>query len=450
MKLSSHGGRMPAVGMCLLLFCAGCAAVPEDLGRGDVTALVAERGVDPRTLNIPGTTLETSNPLGVDIAIAAALSNNPEMRAQFARLGFSAADIYQANRISNPLFSASWLRAEDSGGGHQLSLGLVTSLTDIITRPARLRLAKADFERLKMDVGNAVMTTLATTQAAYYAYVAAEQIVDLRQQTAKAAQLSFELAARFEQAGNITARELALAEADAVDAEIVLIEAQQAAYEHRNRLAAQMGVSVAAAWQVPRQLPLPRPQDDDLQALLALAKASRLDLAVGEAKVDLLAQQRGFESWRRWLADSTLGVERERETDGAYLSGPTIEFQLPVFSQNRDVVLRMDSEFQQALAELDALQLAVVDDVHLAFVAMGHAGDRVALYRQRLLPALQTATARAQEEQNYMLIGVFELLASKQEEYNHYQAYIEALKEYWLARTALGRAVGNTLPGDTS
>ena len=121
-----------------------------------------------------------------------------------------------------------------------------------------------------------------------------------------------------------------------------------------------------------------------------------------------------------------------------------------MFSQNRDVVLRTDSEFQQALAEFDALQLAVVDDVHLAFVAMGYAGDRVALYQKRLLPALQTATARAQEEQNYMLIGVFELLASKQEEYNQYQAYIEALKEYWMARTELGRAVGNTLPGSGS
>jgi len=450
MKLSSRSRRIPIVAMCVLMFCAGCAAVPEDLGRGDVTALVAERGVDPEALRLPDMTLETLTPINVEAAVAAALSNNPELRAQFARLGFSAADIYQANRITNPLFSASWLSAEDSGGGHQLSLGLVTSLTDIITRPARLRLAKADFERLKLDVGDAVMTTLAATQTAYYAYVAAEQIVDLRHQTAKAAQLSFELAARFEQAGNITARELALAEADAVEAEIVLIEARQAAYEYRTQLAAQMGVSVAATWQVPRQLPLPQTQDVDLQAMLALAKASRLDLAAGAAKVELLAEQRGFENWRRWLADFTLGVERERETDGAYLSGPTIEFPLPVFSQNRDVVLRLDSEFQQALAEFDALQLAVVDDVHMAFVVMGHAGDRVALYRKRLLPALETATARAQEEQNFMLIGVFELLASKQEEYNHYQAYIEALKEYWLARTALGQAVGNTLPGEAS
>jgi cobalt-zinc-cadmium efflux system outer membrane protein len=430
----------------VLIFGAGCAVVPDDLGRGDVTALVAQRGVDPDALGQSGVALDSSVPLGVDTAVAAALSNNPELRAQFARLGFSAADIYQANRISNPLFSASRLNSERSGDGHQLSLGLVTSLTDMITRPTRVRLAIADFERLKKDVGDAVMTTLASTLAAYYEYVAAEQIVDLRHQTAKAAQLSFKLAARFEQAGNITARELALAEADAVAAEIVRVESQQTAFEHRRQLSAQMGVSVAGNWRVPRQLPLPQQQDDDLQAMLALAQASRLDLAVGEARVDLLAQQRGFDNWRRWLVDLNIGVERERETDGAYLSGPTIELALPVFSQNRDLVLRLDSELEQALAELDALRLAVVNDVHVAFVATGHAWERVELYRTRLLPALQIATARAQEEQNFMLIGVFELLASKQEEYDHYQSYIEALKDYWLARTALGRAVGNTLP----
>ncbi|XOV83101.1 MAG: TolC family protein [bacterium] len=434
--------------LCVVLFSVGCTAVPDDLGRGDVVALVGQRGVDPGALRRSEPMLPASKVLGVDAAVAAALSNNPQLRAEFARLSLSAADIYQADRISNPLLSASWLQSEDSGGGHQLSLGLVTSLTNMMTRPARLRLAKADFERLKKTVGDAVMTTLADTQTAYYKYVAAQQIVDLRQQTAKAARLSFELAARFEQAGNITARELALAEADAVEAEIVQLEAQQRAYEYRYQLAMLMGVSVAETWQVPRALPLPKSDDNDLGELLVLARASRLDLAASEEKVRLLAEQRGFENWRRWLVDAQLGLERERETDGAYLSGPTFEFSLPIFSQNLDAVLRMDSEVQQALAEFDALQLAVVDDVHLAFNALGNEADRVALYHKRLLPALQRATARAQEEQNFMLIGVFELLSSKQEEYNQYQLYIEALREYWLARTALSRAVGNTLPGD--
>ena len=46
-----------------------------------------------------------------------------------------------------------------------------------------------------------------------------------------------------------------------------------------------------------------------------------------------------------------------------------------------------------------------------------------------------------------MLIGAFELIQSKQLEYDSYAAYIEAIRDYWLARTALARAVGRKLPG---
>ena len=49
-----------------------------------------------------------------------------------------------------------------------------------------------------------------------------------------------------------------------------------------------------------------------------------------------------------------------------------------------------------------------------------------------------------------MLIGIFELLATKQQEYDAYQGYLEAVRDYWLARAALTRAVGNALPSSAN
>ena len=49
-----------------------------------------------------------------------------------------------------------------------------------------------------------------------------------------------------------------------------------------------------------------------------------------------------------------------------------------------------------------------------------------------------------------MLIGIFELLMTKQQEYNAYQGYLEVVRDYWLARTELTRAVGNTLPSSVN
>jgi outer membrane protein, heavy metal efflux system len=47
-----------------------------------------------------------------------------------------------------------------------------------------------------------------------------------------------------------------------------------------------------------------------------------------------------------------------------------------------------------------------------------------------------------------MLLGVYQLLQAKQSEFATYREYIEALRDYWIARSDLERAVGARLgPG---
>ena len=47
-----------------------------------------------------------------------------------------------------------------------------------------------------------------------------------------------------------------------------------------------------------------------------------------------------------------------------------------------------------------------------------------------------------------MLVGVFELFAAKRAEFDAYQSYLDALRNYWAARADLERAVGACLPSD--
>jgi cobalt-zinc-cadmium efflux system outer membrane protein len=44
-----------------------------------------------------------------------------------------------------------------------------------------------------------------------------------------------------------------------------------------------------------------------------------------------------------------------------------------------------------------------------------------------------------------MLLGVFQLLLAKQAEVEAYRQYIESVRDYWIARAELERAVGTTL-----
>lgn len=435
----------------IVLGLGGCANVPADLGRSDVDGLVAERGhtVDAGdTAEVLSSLVSVS--LSVDDAVRIALINNPDLQARYAELGFAAADVYEAGRIRNPILSGSVLSSDRQGELDQVAFGLVSSFTDFITLPARKRLATAEYVAVKQQIGSAVLETAADAEFAYYQFVGAKQVAALRTQIAKAAGLSVALAERYHEAGNLTPRELAMQRAAAAEAQLESLAADAEAYAMRTALGTVLGLSVGDTWDAPAQLPLPSANDDSLDELLALAAQSRLDLAAARAHADRVADQRGVTGWTRWLGELDVGVENERETDGARLKGPSVGWGVPLFTQNRDALLRLDADLQVAIAEVRRLALAVKNDVYLAFAKTANARARVKTYRDTLVPARVAVTARAKEEEAFMLIGVFELLETKQQEYDAYQGYLEVVRDYWLARTELTRAVGNTLPGDAS
>ena len=65
-----------------------------------------------------------------------------------------------------------------------------------------------------------------------------------------------------------------------------------------------------------------------------------------------------------------------------------------------------------------------------------------------MIPLREQAVAESQRFYNFMLIGVYELLQAKQDEIDAYRGYIEAVRDYWVARSDLERAVGGRLALD--
>ena len=429
---------------------AGCTSIPKDLGRSDVEALTRERGlpVETETSMSRDQLLDslTAQPLTANNAIRIALINNPRITATYAELGIAAADVYEAGRVRNPIFSFSNLDSNESGEKNKLTYGLVMSFTDLITLPSRKRFAEGEFAVRKQIVGAEVLNTATETEAAFYEFVGAKQVAALRAQIAKAGSLSLELAKRYYDAGNLTPREMALEHAAASESQLASLEAQSEAYGKRTELATILGLSVAGTWDAPAQLPVPLDQEDSVEDLIGLAKQSRLDLAAAHTRTDLLADRLGVTNWTRWLGELDIGIEHERETDGADLTGPIFEWEVPIFTQNRDRQLRARAELQTAIAEVQRLRTEVENSVRLAHAATQNTKARVNEYRNQLIPARIEAVERAQEEENFMLIGIFELLETKQYEYDTYQGYLEVVRDYWLARTELAKAVGNTLP----
>jgi cobalt-zinc-cadmium efflux system outer membrane protein len=443
--------QLLAVAVALAALQSGCASLPEGNGRADVDALVKERGRDGSQVGEPRALLAdiASRPLEVDDAVRLALVNNPRLKARYAELGLAAADVYDAGRLSNPTLSASVLYPNVSGQSAQVGIGLAQNFTDLLLLSRRSRVAEAGFRRVQLTVGAAVIGLAADTEAAYFRLIGAAQTAVLRDAIANAARVSADLAQRLFDAGNITRLQLTVEQVAASQAELDRIEAAAKVTVARAELNQLMGLAERDnRWQFAARLPVPLAEDDDATALTRLADSSRLDLAAARDRVKLLSNTLGLARTFRYLGDVELGVEAQRETDGTRLAGPTLGIELPLFNQGEGRAARAMADLQQAEADLHALEIEISNGLHTAHAGLASAKARVELYRSALIPLREAVVAHRQEQVNFMLVGQFELLLAKQQEYDAYQGYLEAVRDYWIARTELSRMTGTQLPSN--
>jgi len=443
---------IPAVLLSAVL--AGCASLPPDVGRGDVTKMLKERGREvPAASDAAGVQSllnELANrPLTASDAVHLALINNPKLKAEYAKLGLAAADVYDAGRLSNPSFSAAVMFPNASGAANQVGLGLVQSFTDMILLPARSRLAKGEFERAKQLVGAEALNAAADAEIAYYRLAGAGQMVAMQNSIAEAAQSSAELAQRYFDAGNINRLELNLEQATASMARLNVLKAQADVVQARADLNRMMGLGVnEARWKISAGLPAPLENEDTVEDLFKVADAHRLDLVAARKRVDLLADALGVARRTRFLGEFAIGVETQRETDGSRLTGPTFSLELPIFNQGSGRTARAQANLQSAEAELHAMEIDISNGIQRAAADVATAKLRIEQYRQSLIPLRESIVARTQELLNFMFASAFDLIMAKQQEYDAYQGYLEAVQDYWLARSELARAVGAPLPSN--
>jgi outer membrane protein TolC len=242
--------------------------------------------------------------------------------------------------------------------------------------------------------------------------------------------------------------DLDLREAGASRRAIESLRARSDAVAARARLADLLGLGADAAWRTVDRLPEPPESPFNQQELLALALEQRLDLAAEREEIALLEDSLRVTRRWRWFGRTNIGYERERETDGTKLRGPTLEFELPLFDQHQGTVARAEAQLADARARHAASALAARNEIAAGTERLEIARAIAAQHRDVLLPALGSVVERRQERFNYMLHGPFELLDAKGDELRAWQDWLESVRDYWIARSALAAAAGGRLPGD--
>jgi outer membrane protein, heavy metal efflux system len=455
-RRSRHAALAAAGSAALAL--AGCAAaIAPQSEWPKVESLVRARGETPRLVESSTGEAERTgasailpeHPIDIAEAVQLALTRNPSLQAQYAELGIAQADLVQAGLLRNPTFGFTGLAAAGAAASPMFDLDLAQNLLDLLLRPSRQRIAGAQLEEATLRTAGEIVALAAETRAAFYTLQGALQIAEVIRQSAHAAEASAELAARLQEAGNVSALQAANERALSEQAAADLIRTEGEAIEPRERLARLMALTdeESAGWTVPPSVAELPGSDPPLAEALARAHEQRLELAAARKQQAALAD--ALETARAWryLGSVEAGAMAHKEqTDKYWVVGPSVSLELPIFDQKQAEIARLESRLRQSEARSAALSLDVSSQVRSAHQRLRNARRLAEQLRGKLIPLREQAVALSQQFYNFMLVGSFELLATRQAEIAAYRDYVGAVRDYWIARAELERAVGARLP----
>lgn len=384
-----------------------------------------------------------SRPLTADSAVQIALLNNRNLQATYEELGIAQADLVEAGLLKNPTFYF-----ERRLPGQAAEIDLVQEFIDILLLPLRKRIAAAQFEAAKLRVGHEILTTGAEVRAAFYEHQGDQQLVDLRKTVADATERSAETALKMHEAGNLRDLDLASEQATHAQAKIDLAKAQTSAVGSRERLNKLMGAfGTQTSWTVTSRLPELPANDVSISRLESRAIEQRLDLAAARQQLIAEARARGIAPAEAIFQRAEIGSHYEHEIEPRHSTGPSISVPIPIFNQGQPASARANARMRQAEQRYLALAAEIRSDVRATRDKMLLARRQVDYFKSTALPMRTRVTEESQLQYNAMQITPFQLLQAKQEEVKTGADSIEALRDYWIARAELEKAVGGSLTG---
>jgi cobalt-zinc-cadmium efflux system outer membrane protein len=443
----------------LPLAIAGCASTNPKAAFNDVDKTVNSRtgqSVQWRSDSSSNQITMTIEPLlktnlTAPAAVTIALLNNRSLQAEFEEIGISQADVAQASRLQNIEIAGSWRFPNRPPSAADIEYSAAGNLLDLLTLPAKKKIAARNLEQTKLKVADKVLQLASDVQTAFYDLQAQRELGKRLNTIIEVNDAQADLAQRQFDAGNINELELHNQQAPSIQSHLDLMKAKaelQAGREHLNRLLGLSGEQIN--WQIADKLPSLPEKELPLENLESLAVSQRLDLAASRSQAEAIAAALRLKKKTRFIPGVKLGVDTERSPDGQRVTGPTLDLELPIFDQGQPAVAKLTAEFQQAKDNYAAQEINVRSEVREARGALLAAREAVEFGQKNLLPLRQKILGETLLHYNAMQKNSYDLLAAKEREQMAEQSGIAALRDYWLARVELERAVGGRLTNETN
>ncbi|MBA3237499.1 MAG: TolC family protein [Parachlamydiaceae bacterium] len=374
-----------------------------------------------------------------------ALLKNPQVQATFEELGIAQADLVEAGLISNPAFEVEVRYPHVKKLRTNIEYLVTATFLDIFLVPLRKRLATAQLEQAKRKVAHEILNLAFEVRQTYYELLGEQQKLKYTRSIVELTSIHGEIVSRQNKVGNVNHLDFQQMLAKFFEAKLEIAKEQTQIIRLREKLNRLLGLSEDTCLLFPEEVLEEVDYNGfDLCALESIALEERLDLEEARFEVIRLRRMLGLKDW--WtFTNLKAGVSGERDSDGLSSVGYGVSGEIPIFNFGQAARMRIFAQLRQAQDRYLALEIRILSEVREAHKLVMADLEIINDYRERIIPLQSKILSSSEELYNVMGIGVTRLLENKRQEFEAYRNLQEILKDYWVARVQLDKALGGYL-----
>ena len=390
--------------------------------------------------------------LSLNQLIELARRDNKDLQAARFAVDIGRARMQQAGLRANPRLGLSgrsdFLFGND--GEHAAALAISQDFPVAGRLLHEKDVARVDVALAEAEVAEAERRLAGEVAADVYRLLVVDRRIDAQAELAKLeAQLLDTARQRFK------AAEVSELDVNSVQLDLAASKQEQVTLlGQREQLLASLNGRIGRAGSAPLAVSEPLPMSDSLPSISRLQQQAlerRADLRGALLQVDRAQAERALAHASRW-EDWTFGVELAQDKqviEGAppqgtsHSIGLSVAIPLPLFNKGQGRAAETQASEAQAQARVDALHLAIANEVASAHAEATRLQSSLVHYQQELLPVSAGSVKLAQQGYRQGLVPIFDVIQFQRQQAQLNEASLATLEQFLHALVRLHTATGD-------
>jgi len=400
-----------------ILLMAGCAAPAPDEGTSDNFSYISA-GLKERTDYTLREAHESGrfetpewvildDGLSQDEAVSLALWNNAQFHADLAALGFSRADLIEANMLSNPTFSLLF-----PIGPKALETDLGIPIDILWQRPHRISAARFDAQSLAEDLIENGLGLIRDVQTTYTDLWLSQKKHELVLESNQLQIQITRIAKARLAAGDVSGLTADAAYMDSLESTGNTKRLRKETDIIKQRLNTLLGLSPDNTSYDTETIDIAEKSTIPIDTLLQTALAARPDLRAAELAIEAAGERVGWEKSKVYNFIAIIDAKDEGEDN--LTVGPGLELEIPIFNQNQGQIARAKAQLEQATRQYRALRQDIVLQVRQAYTRYDSAYEQFDLWNSEIIPSLQNKVEQTSKSFEIGQVPYLAVLEAKQ------------------------------------